>query len=447
MIFLNQHSLFTKHPGVEFYTWGTANVDWEYVLMCCREGKFPTDIRGRFAFYYHDADNTIAAVNHLSERPLYYTDEGRWFPVLETFAHQRQRTTGYDIQMGMLGFCYTIGEHTPFAGISRVKPEHYYHNGVQYRYSDVARPRGYKWNAKTYRTLLTNSMDSHIRSSYTNSMLFSSGRDSAVIASALAQIGLSSQVDFYTIEHPETSSTEYPDALVNGEEVDVAPVSLRANIVRPPHTPVEFNDSAWLVKYATLEKHDIDGLIITGEVGNVISYGETGKRLNYFTNCYGLTDVEALASMLCSHCENFKQTTLNCSSFSDQFDKDPTAAQPQWQMIVDEIEDDLQRWGYYTSDNLDYKRNCIINAGCLHHKVFRLRGYSTDVLRHRTWLHPLADYYVMEYTLGLNWYERERHDCAKWYYQRAYRRSYKNAPFAISAWNNQVRGLGIKCQE
>lgn len=429
--------------SVELWHWGKANMDWHQVFESCREGVFPQDIRGRFAFFYRDKNNVFMCVNHVAEKPLYYTEDrcfaylNRW--VLDTELEKNDAV--HEAQLGLLGFCYTIGEHTPYEQIRRVKPEHYYHNGVQYRYSDVSRPRGYIWDDELYRHLLNSSLERELATQMQASMLFSSGRDSAVIASALAQTQLNRKVDFYTIYHESGTHNEVDDAMSNAYQLDIAPVELRANVTRPLDAGYEFNDSAWHVKYQTLSRYNIDGLIITGEVGNCMSYGETGKRLNYFTNCYGKIKPEEIASMICSHVENFKQTCTNTSTFSDQFLRDSVHAPVAWQMIVDDVADDLNRWGFHYSKDLDYKRNCIINAGSLHHKVFRLRGYSQDT--GRQYFHPLADYYVMEYTLGLSWFEREQHDTAKWYYQRAYQQS---GPFAIAAWNNNVRGLGIKCQ-
>ena len=190
-----------------------------------------------------------------------------------------------------------------------------------------------------------------------------------------------------------------------------------------------------------MNRHKIDGTVITGEVGNIISYGEAGKRLSYYVNRYGEWKAEEIASMMCSHVENFKTTTLNCSSFSDQFERDEVMAEMAWKRIVDDVKETLDRWGFWTSTDKQYQRNCLVNVGCLHHKVFRIRGYSTD--HERRYIHPLADYYVMEYTLGLDYSEREKHGSEKWYYKRAYE---GKGPFAQSAWNNQVRGLGIKCE-
>ena len=275
-------------------------------------------------------------------------------------------------------------------------------------------------------------------------MLFSSGRDSAIVASSLAQQELHKYVEFYTITHKKGKHNEFQDAVVNAEELGITPVNVQANIDPPAFDPpieYEFNDSSWLVKYQTLNRHEIMGTIITGEVGNIISYGEAGKRLSYYINRYEDWKAEEIASMMCSHVENFKTTTLNCSSFSDQFERDEMMAEMAWKRIVDDVRETLDRWGFWTSNDQLYQRNCLVNVGALHHKVFRIRGYSTD--HERRYIHPLADYFVMEYTLGVDYSEREKHGCEKWLYRRAYE---GKGPFAKSAWNNQVRGLGIKCE-
>ena len=260
----------------------------------------------------------------------------------------------------------------------------------------------------------------------------------------MAQLGYHNQIDFYTITHKKGKHNEYQDAVVNAEELGIAPVNVQADIRPPSFDPpleYEYNDSSWLVKYQTMNRHQIDGTILTGEVGNIISYGEAGKRLSYYINRYEDWKAEEIASMMCSHVENFKTTTLNCSSFSDQFERDEVMAEMAWKRIVDDVQETLDRWGFWTSNDQQYQRNCLVNVGALHHKVFRIRGYSTD--HQRNYIHPLADYFVMEYTLGLDYSEREKHGGEKWLYRRAYE---GKGPFAKSAWNNQVRGLGIKCE-
>ncbi len=460
MIFLNQHSKFEELYR-DFYWWGDANLSPLIVYESLRNGVFPIELRGSFAFVYTTDNDWWACVNHVAETPLFYTDSNKIFhnlsewlkditnPMKEQYYVHKVKNGVYELQRSMFGFCYAIGEHTPYDDILTVKPEHYVHNGVQHRYSDIAKPRGYAWDGDLYKELL----DKNLKKIYDRrlggydqpiNMLFSSGRDSAVIASALAQLGYHKHIDFYTITHKKGKHNEFADALFNAEMLDIAPVNINANIKPPAYDPpihYEFNDSAWLVKYQTLNRHKIDGTIITGEVGNIISYGEAGKRLSYYVNKYNEWKVEEIASMMCSHVENFKTTTLNCSSFSDQFERDEVMAEMAWKRIVDDVKETLDRWGFWTSTDKQYQRNCLVNVGSLHHKVFRLRGYSTDSTRR--YIHPLADYFVMEYTLGLDYSEREKHGCEKWLYRRAYE---GKGPFARSAWNNQVRGLGIKCE-
>ena len=448
MIFLNQHNKF-EELFPDFYWWGYANLLPSAVYASLQEGEFPAELRGNFAFVYATPTDTWMCVDHLATCPLYYTDSNKIFHNLTAWIGEvgaRGLNAVSTLQRGMFGFCYTIGDLTPYSGIYQVPPEHYWHNDQVVRYSDVARPKSYEWDSELYRNLLGAAVNQIPWQRYytTISMLFSSGRDSAVVASAIAQGSqkYKHQVDYYTITHETGKHNEFFDALESGEQLEIAPVDLTANINSPTNVEYEFDDSAWLVKLQTLERHNITGTVITGEVGNVISYGEAGKRLSYYVNRYGEWSSEEIASMLCSHVENFKTTTLNRSSFSDQFARDEWIADSAWQRIVKDVEDTLNRWGFWTSEDEAYKRNCLVNVGCLHHKSFRLRGYSTDW--RRKWYHPLADYYVMDYTLGLNYWEREKHDVQKWYYQRAYAEA---GPFALAAWNTQVRGLGIKCQD
>ena len=454
MIFLNQQNKFDEIRP-DFYWWGKSNLSPLVVYESLSQGQFPIEIRGSFAFVMIDGEDWWACVNHLAETPIFYTDSDTVFHNLYDWMQDSDKPMRepyysikngvYELQRSMFNFCYAIGEHTPYDNILTVKPEHYVHNGVQYRYSDVARPKGYVWDGDLYKQLLDRSITNCINDWHKGpsiSMLFSSGRDSAVIASSLAQQELHKKVEFYTIAHKKGKHDEYQDAIVNGEELGIGPVRISASLDPPQfQNHYEFNDSAWLVKLQTLNRHKIDGTVITGEVGNIISYGEAGKRLSYYANKFGSWKAKEIASMMCSHVENFKTTTLNCSSISDQFERDEVMAEMAWKRIVDDVVETLDRWRFWTSTDRQYQRNCLVNVGCLHHKVFRIRGYSTDA--NRKWVHPLADYFLMEYTLGLDYSEREKHGCEKWLYKRAYE---GKGPFAQSAWNHQVRGLGIKCE-
>ena len=74
MIFINQHNKFEElYP--DFYWWGDANLSPGIVYESLRQGQFPIELRGCFAFVYiEDDDNWWACVNHLAETPLFYTD-------------------------------------------------------------------------------------------------------------------------------------------------------------------------------------------------------------------------------------------------------------------------------------------------------------------------------------------------------------------------------------
>ena len=304
MIFLNQHKKFTEHYD-DFFWWGSANMSPSMVYTSLQGGVFPIELRGSFAFVYIQDDNNYwACVNHLAETPLFVTDTGKIFHNLSEWLkdiihpmkepYYKVKNGVYELQRSMFGFCYAIGEHTPYDDIVTVKPEHYIHNGVQHRYSDIARPKGYAWDGDLYKQLLDKSVKSYIHGWPTNhhykiqgghNMLFSSGRDSAIVASSLAQQQLHKYVEFYTITHKKGKHNEFQDAVVNAEELGITPVNVQANIDPPAFDPpieYEFNDSSWLVKYQTLNRHEIMGTIITGEVGNIISYGEAGKRLSYY---------------------------------------------------------------------------------------------------------------------------------------------------------------------
>ena len=80
MIFINQHSKFEELYR-DFYWRGEANLSPGMVYESLRQGTFPIELRGSFAFVYYTDDDWWACVNHVAETPIFYTDSNK-IPIL-----------------------------------------------------------------------------------------------------------------------------------------------------------------------------------------------------------------------------------------------------------------------------------------------------------------------------------------------------------------------------
>jgi asparagine synthetase B (glutamine-hydrolysing) len=77
MKFLNSHPVFKEFltANYQFYIKGKTNIDYSSILDTLRDGKFPNNLKGNFAFYFSDKNRTVIAVDHLPNYQMFYSED------------------------------------------------------------------------------------------------------------------------------------------------------------------------------------------------------------------------------------------------------------------------------------------------------------------------------------------------------------------------------------
>lgn len=186
-------------------------------------------LRGMFAFAIWDSRRRqiFCARDRLGIKPFYYFLRERRL----IFASEMKSLLEFPGIRGelnrtalpeYLAFGYSTGARTLFAGIKRLEPGHWltvdeHGSSRMERYWDLADacshkyPRTLETDARRYRELLEQTVQSHLMSDVPLGILLSGGLDSSVIA-ALMRRQRKGSIQTFSVGYPEIESSELPMA-------------------------------------------------------------------------------------------------------------------------------------------------------------------------------------------------------------------------------------------
>jgi asparagine synthetase B (glutamine-hydrolysing) len=129
MKFLNNYPKFNEFltDEYQFYIKGKTNVDYDSILNILRDGKFPNNLKGNFAFYFSDKNRVVVAVDHLPNYEMFYSEHfcGHIFISVQEEIRKKEIPLTVDslvVNQIALFWGSSIGEDTTVKEIKRIPP-------------------------------------------------------------------------------------------------------------------------------------------------------------------------------------------------------------------------------------------------------------------------------------------------------------------------------------
>ena len=220
MEFLNSYPQFvqTMTDDYVFYRTGYTLYDDSFIIDKLRQGSFPKDIRGNFAFYFKDKNRTILAVDHLPTVNLFYSDFfcGHIFlNVQEAIRKKGLAVTDNQTIITQISLLWgeSLGEETTRNEIKRVPRASYLEitpDGnkriIEYR-NVYYQPTG-SYSFEELSNIIENAIKKHTDKPF--ALLQSSGRDSSTILGYFRKLGIEQKATYISLKSNKEFASEKP---------------------------------------------------------------------------------------------------------------------------------------------------------------------------------------------------------------------------------------------
>jgi hypothetical protein len=415
MNFINADNIFTeyKKTEIEFYYYGEFDTSVESIIYLLENDKFPTNLKGNFAFFYKDPNRVVIAVDHAPTINLFYTDNevSHIFDVLK----KPSMSPNKEIEMQSRFFHgATFGSGTSMYEINRLKQGTYFEKNLKtgqcyiVEYIDLySHTIDESMTLYDFGDILEKIIDKHTNSKF--NLLYSSGTDSNCILGyirKLKKINLCNLVSLYTNGALYNEKDQIEEILkIYGYKTTFYNIgqfggksSKATNRYNDPNETViykknyermfsgNWHDSTIWQKFEALhDTGNLDNITITGEIGDeLFGPGPTLKMLRYIIQNPKFTSREVAILFLTIHIFRNRET------FVKEYD--------QWLVNVNADESRLAAW----ENTIEYfiklwdrlNKDDILNAGKLmqYHLMtpWRLLPYSQ--FSNVKFLHPFQDY-------------------------------------------------------
>ncbi|GAB4019980.1 MAG: hypothetical protein Fur0010_22370 [Bdellovibrio sp.] len=265
-----------------FFRGQCHNKSWEGILSSLNRGYFPDEIRGEFAFVWIKGNDWIAAVDHVNQYPLFYSNDFV-SPVFSEIIKTHSKLTSNPVAKWELKllFGFTYGEDTLYKEIKTLPAGHFVKNGIVKRYVDYFHYSGKEnFDYKEFKNILDNEILRYATDK--NVLLTSGGTDSITLATAIKDLNLQSKFKFLFLHSPYGLFDERELALdcykKLGLELIVYELPFQDFSKADPavieRTHSFWKDRSWLSKSQAIRNLGFeDHTIFTGEVGDQLFGG------------------------------------------------------------------------------------------------------------------------------------------------------------------------------
>ncbi len=419
MQFLNNYPKWDETITGEFsfYRVGKPSISDTAIIDILRSGGFPSNIRGNFAFFFKDQNRTVAAVDHLPNYNLFYSNEicGNIFlRVQETRKEQGLPTTknakiAIQIKLFWGG---SVGEETTINEIKRVPPASYLEvkpDGskkiIEYR-NIYSQPTG-DYNLEELSQLVENYIVDHTKSPF--GLLLSSGTDSNTILAYFRKLGIEKDCKYISLKGNKEHNSEAPFiqqiADHYGIEVDWYNVGDWAGFNEQIKQNSSANDPSfvsafhrtysafWTEPHALLKYKAVKDLgfknrvVFTGEVGDQIFGSRFGKILLKFIIQNPNADVEQIAQLFL----NSDSTRFNYAGYDSNYSA-VLKLPPVQSAYNDAKQWFVTTWNRIETDDLVNKIELMQYFYKGSHRVYNYNQFPDT-----KFAHPFADSYVFDY--------------------------------------------------
>lgn len=401
-----------------FYLAGKPSIPKQQIIEILRSGKFPTNIKGNFAFYFKDANRIVVAVDHLPNYNMFYCDSfcsHIYIPVQQTRRKLGKPVTDnikIKIQIGMF-WGGSVGEETTRNEIKRIPAAHYLEvlpDGskklIEYRniYEHEV--------AENYSILeLSDIVESYIKDHAKDNfaLLQSSGTDSSTILGYFRKLGIEHDAKYISLKGDKEHASEHPHiqrlADYYGTTVNWFNVGEYAGRNEQIMQNLEQDDplffsayhrtysAFWtephvMLKYKAIKDLGFgDHTVFTGEVGDQIFGSRFGKILLKYIIQNPTADVEQIAQLFL----NCDASRFSYAGISTDYTK--VFALPPVQRANDAAKEwFIKTWNKVQTDDLVNKIELMQYLYKGSHRVYNYNQFP-DV----KFAHPFADSEVFDY--------------------------------------------------
>ena len=250
------------------YIYGYTNMHDQEILKQLMQDKFPTTIRGQFAFVFLTQHDWIACVDHLATTNLFYTQD----QISPDYFDLKGRTPNKNIQEQLdILKTHTVGPETLYKEIKRVEPETYVKNGVIKKYSDILNQPNKEFNVEEAYSYFEKAV---AQVDLTNSnVCLSGGKDSAWITMFLKHLGYDPKLVHITSPNKEHSIDDDACDLYRKEcgwDIENYVIDYTGEIEKEDYIFNTFwKDNIFPAKKHAMKNHS--GITLSGEVSEMQS--------------------------------------------------------------------------------------------------------------------------------------------------------------------------------
>jgi asparagine synthetase B (glutamine-hydrolysing) len=386
-----------SHPLGELFYLGSSNLSWSQLVEKILKGQGFNEIRGNFAFVWVGERDWVAAVDHLSSIPLFFSDNciSNLFCDLMAKLENPQKNRSIEFQMGFLGGQSFYSDETTVQGIRRILPGHYVKNGKATPYIDYLSYLGDEPpNPLLFRNL-TESIFSDLVATE-NTLLLSGGTDST----ALAAISKKLRVDksfhylniFSSLQLSEEKETVEQVAKDMELEVRFQEILLSGDI-DPEISHRQF--CFWIENPFPGKRKAIElngrsqTRIFTGEIGDQLFGGPKNPALlNYAFQTKNISP-EAVAKIWVNLSDTYgRESGFATNNRIEAVIESDSVAREAYTQLVGNIADVFEKM-----KSKDYLHRIML-LNYLVKGPYRMWAYSQDSL---DWAHPFADWQLFDY--------------------------------------------------
>ena len=354
MKFINSFPKFDEviEDAYEFYYTGTLSMTADQVIEQLRAGKFPSQIKGNFAFFFKDSNRTVICVDHLPNYNMFYSNEycSNIFLTLQQVIKKAELPCTHNSKIRTEILLYwggSVGEETTKHEIKRVLPGCYLEvlpdgksKSVEYRDLYCHETENYSIND------LSDIIESFIKTHTTEpfGLLQSSGTDSSTILGYFRKLGLEKQAAYISLRSTNEFSSETPYIEKLAEHYnnkihwyDIGEFGGKnrqiLDSLDQEQDPVFFSayhrtySAFWTEPHVLLKYKAIKDLgfgkhvIFTGEVGDQVFGSRFGKALLKFIIQKPNADAEEIAELfLTADFSRFRTAGYRSSFMKDTFE-------------------------------------------------------------------------------------------------------------------------------
>lgn len=220
MQFLNSWPKFQEFikDDYQFYIKGKTSLNYNSILDLLRQGSFPNNIKGNFAFYYQDNTRTVIAVDHLPNYQMFYSDHYCGHIFLNVQAEIRKN--GFPLTDNSVIWTQTrlfwggsVGEDTTKKEIKKVPAGCYLevtpdNKQKIYQYNNIySQPTG-DFNLEELSNIIENFIKENTSDPF--AILLSSGTDSNTLFGYFRKLDIVDRCSFISIKGQKEYMSEAP---------------------------------------------------------------------------------------------------------------------------------------------------------------------------------------------------------------------------------------------